>query len=66
MHTGQQERYDGQYGAYADYDGRDAYQDRYGDDGTAPPAGKPGKGRQGTGKPLARPPGRTLAASAGC
>ena len=79
VHTGQQERYDGQYGAYAGYedhgeyqdapgygpaqgfdqgfdqggygqgydsrdDYADPYQDRYGDDGTAPPAGKPGKG----------------------
>ena len=75
VHTGQQERYDGQYGAYAGYEDHgeyqdapgygpsqgfdqggygqgyesrddydDPYQDRYGDDGTAPPAGKPGKG----------------------
>jgi hypothetical protein len=81
VHTGQQERYDGQYGAYAGYDGPgdyqdapgygppqgldqgfdqggygqgydnrdDPYQDRYGDDGTAPPAGKGGKPRK-TGK----------------
>jgi hypothetical protein len=27
VHTGQQERYDGQYDAYADYEGRDGYQD---------------------------------------
>ena len=80
VHTGQQERYDGQYGAYAGdedhgeyqdapgygpsqgFDGQqegttpglrrrddyeDPYQDRYGDDGTAPPAGKPGKGGKG-------------------
>ena len=46
VHTGQQERYDGQYDAYADYEGRDAYQDRYGDDGTTPPAGKPSKPRR--------------------
>jgi hypothetical protein len=74
VHTGQQEQYDGQYGGYAGYEGRDdyqdapgygppqgfdqggfgqgygnrddyddPYQDRYGDDGTTPPAGKPGK-----------------------
>ncbi|MGB6572256.1 MAG: hypothetical protein WBF20_11325, partial [Trebonia sp.] len=78
VHTGEQERYDGQYGAYAGYQDRgeyqdapgygpsqgfdqggygqgyesrddydDPYQDRYGDDGTAPPAGKPGKGGKG-------------------
>ncbi|MFZ0164967.1 MAG: hypothetical protein WAL12_15415 [Trebonia sp.] len=78
VHTGEQERYDGQYGAYADYEDHgeyqdapgygpsqgfdqggygqgyesrddydDPYQDRYGDDGTAPPAGKPGKGGKG-------------------
>src|SRR5580700_4134903 len=77
VHTGQQERYDGQYGAYAGYedhgeyqdapgygpsqgfdqggygqgyDSRDdyagPYQDRYGDDGTAPPAGRGGKPRK--------------------
>ena len=81
VHTGQQERYDGQYGAYAGYEGHgeyqdapgygpsqgfdqggygqgyesrddydDPYQDRYGDDGTTPPAGKPRKGSKG-GKP---------------
>jgi hypothetical protein len=81
VHTGQQERYDGQYGAYAGYEDHggyqdvpgygpaqgfdqggygqgydsrdeyaDPYQDRYGDDGTAPPAGKPGKSGKG-GKP---------------
>ena len=81
VHTGQQERYDGQYGAYAGYEDHgeyqdapgygpsqgfdqggygqgyesrddydDPYQDRYGDDGTTPPAGKPGKGSRG-GKP---------------
>jgi hypothetical protein len=81
VHTGQQERYDGQYGAYAGYEGPgdyqdapgygppqgfnqgfdqggygqgydnrdDPYQDRYGDDGTAPPAGKGRKPRK-TGK----------------
>jgi hypothetical protein len=78
VHTGQQERYDGQYGAYAGYEDHgeyqdapgygpsqgfdqggygqgyesrddydDPYQDRYGDDGTAPPAGKPGKPGKG-------------------
>ena len=78
VHTGEQERYDGQYGAYAGYEDHgeyqdapgygpsqgfdqggygqgyesrddydDPYQDRYGDDGTAPPAGKPGKGGKG-------------------
>jgi hypothetical protein len=86
VHTGQQERYDGQYGAYSGYEGhgdyQDApgygpskgfdqgfeqggygqgydnrddyagpYQDRYGDDGTAPPAGKPGKTRKNRGGP---------------
>ncbi|HET6188592.1 MAG TPA: hypothetical protein VFE59_16575 [Trebonia sp.] len=76
VHTGQQERYDGQYGEYAGYEDRgeyqdapgygpsqgfdqggygqgyesrddydDPYQDRYGDGGTTPPAGKPGKPR---------------------
>jgi len=80
VHTGQQERYDGQYGAYSGdeghgdyqdapgygppqgfeqggygqgYDNRDDYadpfQDRYGDDGAAPPAGKPGKTRKNPG-----------------
>ena len=84
VHTGQQERYDGQYGAYAGYEDHgeyqdapgygpsqgfdqggygqgyesrddydDPYQDRYGDDGTTPPAGKPRKGGKGNkgGKP---------------
>jgi hypothetical protein len=87
VHTGQQERYDGQYDAYAGYQGHgdyqdapgyappqgyeqngyqqggygqgydehddyaDPYQDRYGDDGTAPPPAGPG------GRP--RKPGRT-------
>jgi hypothetical protein len=81
VHTGQQERYDGQYGAYAGYedhgeyqdapgygppqdfeqgfdqggygpgdnnrdDYADPYQDRYGDDGSAPPPGKPRKTRK--------------------
>jgi hypothetical protein len=84
VHTGQQERYDGQYGAYSGHEGRgdyqdapgygpsqgfdqgfdqggygqgydnrddyaDPFQDRYGDDGTAPPAGKPGKTRKNPG-----------------
>jgi hypothetical protein len=84
VHTGQQERYDGQYGAYSGYEGhgeyQDApgygspqgfdqgfeqggygqgydnrddyagpYQDRYGDDGAAPRAGKPGKTRKNPG-----------------
>jgi hypothetical protein len=84
VHTGQQERYDGQYGAYSGYEGHgdyqdapgygpsqdfdqgfeqggygqgydnrddyaDPFQDRYGDDGTAPPAGKPGKTRKNPG-----------------
>jgi hypothetical protein len=88
VHTGQQERYDGQYGAYSGYEGHgdyqdapgygppqgvdqgfgqgfeqggygqgydnrddyaDPYQDRYGDDGPAPPAGKPGKTRKSPG-----------------
>jgi hypothetical protein len=75
VHTGEQERYDGQYGGYAGYEGHgeyqdapgygpsqgfdqggygqgyesrddydDPYQDRYGNDATTPPAGKPGKG----------------------
>ena len=50
VHTGQQERYDGRYDAYADYEGRDAHQDRYGSDSTVPPAGKPGKTRKNPGK----------------
>jgi len=80
VHTGQQERYDGQYGAYSGYEGHgdyqdapgygppqgfdqggygqgydnrddyaDPFQDRYGDDGAAPPAGKPGKTRKNPG-----------------
>jgi hypothetical protein len=84
VHTGQQERYDGQYGAYSGYEGHgdyqdapgygpsqdfdqgfeqggygqgydnrddyaDPFQDRYGDDGTPPPAGKPGKTRKNPG-----------------
>ena len=32
VHTGQQERYDGQYGAYAGYEGHDEYQDAPGYD----------------------------------
>jgi hypothetical protein len=92
VHTGQQERYDGQYDAYPGYDGRDdyqdasgygpprgfdqggygqghdnhddyddPYQDRYGDDGTLPPAGPGGKGaRPGRARknPGGRKPGR--------
>ena len=85
VHTGQQERYDGQYGGYAGHEGRDdyqdapgygppqgfdqgdygqgydnrddyddRYQDRYGADGTAPPAGKGGK----PGKPGKNPRGK--------
>jgi len=87
VHTGQQERYDGQYGTYSGYEGHDDYQDApgygppqgfnqgfdqdfeqggygqgydnrddYADpyqnryrDGTAPPAGKPGKTRKNPG-----------------